>query len=336
MKKNWKKVVAAVGLAAMMVTGCAGGSNGGNGGTENKTAAENGNKAYKIGIVQYMDHVSLEAARKGFEDQMNESGLNVEMEYKNANGDAALTTQIPQKFVGDGCDLIYAIATPAAQGAKTMAKDIPLIFSAVTDPVESELVKSKEAPGGNCTGVVDYMDPKGQLETFLKIYPDVKKIGVIYNTGEANSRVQLEELKKVCGELGLELKEMGVSSVNDVPTAITSLKADMDALFAMTDNTVASAAPLVAKTLREEKIPSLSAEEGQVKNGLLISEGVDYYEQGKQAARMAVEILEKGADPATTPVQDPENTSMVVNKETAEALGLDLNQEIFKNAKIID
>ncbi|MDO5713807.1 MAG: ABC transporter substrate-binding protein [Tissierellia bacterium] len=342
MKKKVTKVLAGLLVLVLLLSGCSG-NNGGNNsknnealnnenGVENQGEQQEEVKSYKVGIVQYMDHVSLEAARQGFEDEIKKSGLDVTFDYQNANGDAALTTQIPQKFVGDKVDLIYTIATPAAQGALNVTTDIPILFAAVTDPLGAELVDDLAQPSGNVTGVIDYMNPKTQIESFLKIYPDVKTFGVIYNTGEQNSRTQLEELEKVANEMGLEIKAMGISSVNDIPPTVTSLKGSMDAFFAMTDNTVASGASLVAKELRDAKIPSLSAEEGQVKSGLLLSEGVDYYEQGVQAAKMAIKILE-GTAISEIPVEEPEKLVKVVNEETAEILGLDLTDPNFENAE---
>lgn len=321
-----KRIISALALAGILtLTAC------GNSKTEE---APKGEKVYKVGVIQFMDHVSLDHAREGFEDALKDSGLNVKIDVQNENGDMSLTTQIPKKFEGDKVDLIYAIATPSAQGAKNMVKDIPIVFSSVTDPVKAGLVDSVEKPGGNITGASDYISPKAQIEEFLKLYPDTKTFGVIYNTSEPNSQVQLEELEKVLKELNLDLRPVGVTTTNDVAQAAASLKGKVDALFALTDNTVANAVSVVAATLNENKIPSLSAEEGQVANGLLMSQGISYYEQGRLAGEIAIRIL-KGEKAGDIPVAYHDEIIKKINKNTAEILGLDLNDEFFQNAEII-
>lgn len=300
-------------------------------------AAESGKesgKKVKVGIVQFMDHVSLDAAREGFVEQLKESGIDAEVIEQSANGDMSLTNTIAQSLKADGVDLIYAIATPAAQAAKNTVTDIPIVFSAVTDPIGAELVKTFEKPDSNVTGVSDYVSSEAQIDSFLKIYPNIKTFGVIYNTSEQNSLVQIEELKGNLSKRGIELETVGVSAVTDIPQAVASIAPKIDALFALTDNLVANAAPIVSDTLIKSKLPSLSAEEGQVKNGLLMSEGVNYKEQGKQAGRMAVKIL-NGEQVADIPVELNEVNTKLVNVKTAEALGVDLNADSFKDAEKI-
>ncbi|WP_138159341.1 ABC transporter substrate-binding protein [Peptoniphilus catoniae] len=288
----------------------------------------------KIGIIKYIDHVSLDAAKEGFVEELEKQGLDVEIEEVSANGDMNLITTLAQKLEGDHVDLVYAISTPSAQGAKNVIHDIPVVFSAVTDPVGAGLVESFENPGGNITGVSDYIDPGQQIDEFLKVYPDVKTFGVLYSTSEQNSQVQVEELGKALEERGLKLEKTGITNVNDIPQAIAVLSGKIDALFAITDNMVANAAPIVSENLLKNKIPSLSSEEGQVKEGLLMSEGVNYKEQGAQAARLALKIL-NGEDVKTIPVEYNEVNDKLVNGKTAEALGVDLNNEMFKDADII-
>lgn len=324
--KKFKKLALMLSVSSLLLAGC------GAKGLEQKSASTDA--AVKVGIIQYMDHVSLDQARQGFIDEMKKAKPDVEVEVQNEQGDSSLTSTVPKKFESKEYSLVYTIATPAAQGAKNALPDKNIIFAAVSDPVGAGLVKDLNTVE-KVTGVSDYIDPKGQLETFLKLYPNVKRIGTIYSTSEQNSQAQIERLKKATEELGLTLNTVGVSNINDIPQAIASLSSKMDALFALTDNTVASAAPIVAENLIKYNIPSISAEEGQVKNGLLMSEGVDYYQQGAQAARMAVKILD-GADPKTLPVEFNEQNVKKVNKKMAESLKLDLNSEVFKGAEIIE
>lgn len=322
--KNLKKMVKVLVLGALAASlvACSG---------DKKAEKEDGK--IKIGAIQYIEHVSLDNALRGFEDRLKEEGIEAEVEVENLQGDQALTTTAPKKFEGDDYKLVYAISTPAAQGAKTALPNKNIIYSAVTDPVEAGLI---EAPDKitNITGVNDAVSAKEQIESFLKIYPDIKTIGTIFSTNEANSKVQVEVLKKACDELGLKLETVGINNINDIGQALSTLTGKIDAYYALTDNTVASASTIVAENLLKEKIPSLSAEEGQVSKGLLMSEGVDYYEHGRQAADLAIKIL-KGEDIKNIHAEDNKTSKKKVNGKTAEALGLDLNNENLKDAEIL-
>lgn len=321
-----KKIILSTTLALSlaMLVGCS---------TKDKAEKKIDDCKYKVGIVQYMDQISLDNAKKGFIDGLKEEGIDAEIEVQNENGDSTLTTTVPKKFQSDDVDLVYAIATPAAQGAKTALPNKNIIFSAVTDPVAAGLVESKDKIT-NITGVTDAVPIRNHLKTLLELNPNIKTLGLIYSTFEKNSLVQLEEVKKICKDMGLDLEYVGINNINEIPQAIASISGKIDALYALTDNTVASAAPIISKTLNEEKIISLSAEEGQVTNGLLMSEGVDYYLHGKQAAKMAARVL-KGEDIKNISVEDNKENVKKVNKKTAQALGIDLNSQIFKGAEIV-
>lgn len=322
--KNLKKMVKVLVLGALAASlvACSG---------DKKAEKEDGK--IKIGAIQYIEHVSLDNALKGFEDRLKEEGIEAEVEVENLQGDQALTTTAPKKFEGEDYKLVYAISTPAAQGAKTALPNKNIIYSAVTDPVEAGLIEGPDKIT-NITGVNDAVSAKEQIESFLKIYPDIKTIGTIFSTNEANSKVQVEALEKACGELGLKLESVGINNINDIGQALSTLTGKIDAYYALTDNTVASAGPIVAENLLKEKIPSLSAEEGQVSKGLLMSEGVDYYEHGRQAADLAIKIL-KGEDIKNIHAEDNKASKKKVNGKTAEALGLDLNNENLKDAEIL-
>ncbi|MGI5948875.1 ABC transporter substrate-binding protein [Peptoniphilus sp.] len=312
--KNLKKVTISILIImlAVMTVGCA------DGGKDEKTSG----KKIKIGAIQYIEHVSLDNALKGFEDRLKEEGLDVEIDATNLQGDQALTTTMPKKYEQDEYALVYAISTPVAQGVKQSLPNKNIIFSAVTDPVKSGIVSDRDKTE-NITGVTDAVSSKEQLESFLKIFPDVKTVGTIYSTSESNSEVQIEELKKSCEELGLELKVTGINNINDIGQAIASLKDEIDVYYAITDNTVASAIPVISETLIQNKIPSLSAEEGQVEKGLLMSEGVNYYEHGRQAAEMAIKVI-NGEEIKNIPVEDNKVTSRKINEDTAKKLGVEI------------
>lgn len=291
-------------------------------------------KKYIIGISQLVEHPSLDNARLGFEDGLKEIGIDADIVYQNAQGDIPTSLSIAQKFVKDEVDLIYAIATPAAQSAKQVTNDIPVLFSAVTDPVSSEIVDSWEDIKGNVTGTSDMAPIESQLKIFKKIDPNIEKIGILYNTSESNSEIQIKEIEKLAPNEGLEIVTIGVSNVNEIPQALDSLLSKVDALYALTDNMIASSAQLVSSKLIEKEMISVSAEEGQVNGGLLISNGLSYYELGKQTARMAKDILINEKSISDMPVELADTTILTINEKTLNELGLDPKLEIFKDAEM--
>lgn len=319
-----KKLLAILLASMVLLSGCT---------TKSSNTNGSGETLYKIGIVQLAEHPALDDARRGFEDGLKELGVNAEIDYKNAQGDIPTTVTISQKFVNDKSDLIYAIATPAAQSAKQAAGDIPLLFSAVTDPVKSGLVDDWVKVGVNVTGTSDLVEQTAeQLRMFKVIDPSIKKIGIIYNTNESNSEIQIEEVKRVASSEGLEIITMGVSNVNELPQTLESLIKKVDALYNISDNLVANSVELVSNKLLEHNMISISAEESQVTGGILITNGLSYYELGKQTAKMAKQILVDGIDIKEIPVGLAESTSTTVNMKTLKALGLDENLPLFKDA----
>ena len=325
MKESKVKLLITMTIISMLIlTGCS---------SNSKNINNNsGEETFKIGISQLAEHPALDDARRGFEDGLKEYGINAEIEYKNAQGDIANTVSIAEKFVKDEVDLIFAIATPAAQSAKQVTSDIPILFSAVTDPVKSEIVDDWEKVGGNITGTSDMAPIASQLEMFKEIDPNIKTIGILYNTSEANSQIQIEEVKSLAPAEGLEVVSVGVSNVNELPQAISSLVKKVDALYMITDNMVAASVELMSKVAIENNMITISAEETQVRGGLLVTNGLSYYELGKQTATMAKEILVDKKDISTIPVGLAEKTITIVNQKTLEALGLDQNLPLFKDA----
>ena len=319
-------------LLSLFLVSCSGGKNEK---PVEETAKESGEGAKTIGIIQIADHIALERARKGFEDEIKKTNPDVEIISKNANGDLTVVPSIIKSFQDKNVDLIYAIATPAAQGAKNGEKEIPIIFNAVTDPESADLLENLEEPEGNITGVSDYFSIEAQLEEMISIFPDIKNIGVMFSTNEANSKFQIEELKKAAAGFGLNVVEVGVNNINDVSTAIKTIEPKIDIFMAITDNTVSSASTIIAESLKAAKIPSFASEEGPVENGILISAGVDYVDLGKKAAGMASEIL-GGKKVSEVPVAFSTETRKVVNKKTADALGLSDDDNLMKDAKVVE
>ncbi len=289
-------------------------------------------KIFKIGISQLAEHPALDDARLGFEEGLKELGMKVEIDYKNAQGEIPNTVSIAQKFVKDEIDLIYAIATPAAQSAKQATKDIPILFSAVTNPVAAELVISMNNPGENITGTSDESPMDRQLQLFKDLDPNIKKVGIIFNTSEENSHIQVKKAKEIGSEIGIEIIDIGISSTSDIAQAVDSIIKKVDGIYAITDNMVASAISILAKKAIDNGIITIGSEEAHVVGGILLTDGISYFELGKQTAEMAKQILVDGKSPSDIPSTTLENTSKSFNKGTLEKLGLDINHQAFKDA----
>lgn len=316
-------------LVGLLLVGC---------GAKNQTTVDTSDSAdsakkVKIGVIQFAEHVALDRSREGFIEGLKELGVDADVEVVNVQGDMGLIPTTAKKFEGDGVDMIYAIATPAAQGAQTaVSADLPIVFNAVTDPVSAGLVASNEAPGANVTGVSDMFSIETQIGNFLKLFPETKRIGILYSTGEANSEAQIASIKEFADANGLEIVTQGISSTNEVGQAITSLSTKIDAYFAIQDNIASSAAATISQTLIANNIPSLAGEEGPVENGMLLTDGIDYNVLGKEAAKIAKEIID-GKNPGEIPVVYLTDSTRVVNKTTADALGFSDMKDLFEGAK---
>lgn len=324
MKKSIMKFLSLIIVTGFIFTGC----------SVSEGAPEK--KVFNIGISQLADHPALDNARQGFEDGLKESGLEVKIDFQNAQGDIPISLSIAEKFVKDKVDLIYAIATPAAQTAKQVTNEIPIIFSAVSDPVEAELVDSMDKPGGNVTGTSDLAPMDRQLQIFKDLNSDIKKIGIIFNTSEPNSQVQINMAKELAPGMGLEIVELGISNINDIPQALDSIIKKVDGIYTITDNMVASAINVVAEKAIANKLITVGAEDSHVKGGILITDGISYYELGKQSALMAKEILTEGKSPADIPSATSKSFEKVFNETTQKSLGLDINNKVFTEAKKVE
>jgi putative ABC transport system substrate-binding protein len=282
----------------------------------------------KIGIMQIIDHPALNAVRQGFIDAMKEvygyvEGENIEYDAQSAQGDVATANTIARKFVTEKVDLIVSIATPTSQAAVNATRDIPIVFSAVTDPVSAGLVKNLEKPGGNVTGISDMTPVARQIALIKFLFPEAKRIGTLYNAGEVNSVVTNELAKKACAELGLELVEATVASTADVAMAAQSLLGKVDAIYVSTDNTVVSALDAVGNVCLTNKIPLILADPTTIGKGALCALGFDYYLHGRQTADIVARIL-KGEKPGDIPVEFAKKLSLLVNQKTVDALGLSM------------
>ena len=301
---------------------------------EGEAAAE----SYTIGIVQLVEHLALDEARAGFIDALESEGFkdgdNLKIDYKNAQGEMPTAATISEGFVADGVDLILAIATPAVQAAATATDEIPILFTAVTDPVEAGVVEDMERPGTNVTGTTDMNPIKEQLELALEIDPDIKNIGVIYNTGEVNSVVQVDIAKEVAPELGLSVVEAIATNSGEVGTAAESLIGKVEAIYVPTDNTIVSALRSVVRVAEDHGLVLIAGDVESVENGAVATLGISYYGLGYQTGLMAVEVL-KGADPATMPIVGSKEFTYAINKTAAQNMGLELPQSLIDKAEEI-
>jgi len=266
-----------------------------------------GEEKIKIGIVQIIDHPALNNVRDGVIDALLEvygyiPGENIEYDVQSAQGDMPTANTIAQKFVSEGVDLIVSIATPASQAAINATKEIPIVFSAVTDPVSAGLVSSLDKPGNNVTGVSDMVPVDRQMYLIKFLFPDTKKVGNLYNAGEVNSVVTNDMAKAACAELGMEILEATVATTADVSMAARSLVGKVDAMYVATDNTVISALDTVAKVCAENKIPLFLADPTTVSQGALLALGFDYYLHGRQTADLVARVLQ-GENPGEIPVE---------------------------------
>ena len=294
-----------------------------------------------IGITQIVEHPALDAARDGFIAALEEAGFkegeDVVYDLQNAQGDFTNAISIAQKFKDDKVDLIVAIATPTAQAALQVNKEIPIVINAVTDPVAASLAESWESSGNNLTGMSDAAPNKQQVELIPQFLPAAKNVGTIYNAGEANSVVQIEVAKETCKELGLNLIEVTVSNSSEVLMAAQSLAGRVEAIYIVTDNTVVSALESVINVCNRQKIALIVADPSSVDRGALASYGIDYFSLGKKSGEIALKII-KGAKPSDIPIQmitDPKDLQFVVNLDTAKIIGISVSDEIVKAADVV-
>lgn len=291
-----------------------------------------------IGISQIASHSALDLAREGFVEALNSKGYkegeNLNLEIQNAEGDIATSQMIAESFISDDSDLIFTIGTPAAQAAFNTTKDIPIITTAVTDAVEAGLVKSKEKSGTNVAGTSDAVPLDKQLKLIQKIFKDVKTIGVLYNTSEVNSEIQVNQLKELAKKNNIEVIAKGISSVNDISQSLDSILGSIDVLYTPADNLVASSMAIIANKAIAKKVPVIGAEEAHVKGGALITEGINYKKLGFEAGVMAVEVLE-GKDIKELPVKTLDETDLVINEDSLKKLSISIDEEIMSRAKLI-
>ena len=326
-----KMKMAALGMAALFSFGLLGGC-----GSNNQ--ASSGQKT--VGIVQLVEHDALDAANKGFRDALKERGYeegkNLKIDNQNAQADQSNLQNIGQRFVSNHVDLIYAIATPAAQTVANLTKDIPIVGYAITDYVGAKLVKTNDAPGGNVTGTSDMNPIKDQVDLLIKLCPNAKTIGCVYTSSEVNSEIQFKAMKEYAESKGLKVEAATISNVNDIQQAAQSLVGKVDAFYLPTDNVIASSMPTLISVTEAAKKPVICGESNMVKAGGLATYGVDYYELGRQSGFMAADILDGKSKPADMKIEFAKVLKAVVNKTNADKLGITIPADVLKDAEVLN
>lgn len=303
-----------------------------------KTGTEDG-PSYTIGIGQFAAHGSLDNCREGFLLGLAEEGIvegeNLTVLYENAQADGAIASQIVTNFASQNVDLICAVATPMAQSAYGVGKkkDIPVIYTAVTDPVAAELAGNDGSPAGEVTGTSDKLPVTEQLQMIRAILPQAKTIGILFTTSEVNSLSAIEEYKAAAPEYGFEIVDMGISTTADVPLAADALLEKVDCITNLTDNTVVASLPVILDKAAKKNIPVFGSEIEQVKIGCLAAMGLDYIDLGKQTGKMAAAVLKGEKKASEMKFQVIEEAAFYGNTKVAGDLGITLPEELTSTAK---
>lgn len=327
MKKLKKNVVGLllVCLVAAVVTGC--------GSSSGEKSDSNAEKPV-IGIIQYVEHSALDAAREGFIAALADNGYvdgkNITIDAQNAQADQSNLSTISDRFVSNKVDLVLAIATPATQAIAGKTAEIPILATAVTDYEDARLVDSNQVPGGNVSGTTDMNPIKEQIDLLTKLVPAAKTVGVLYTSSEDNSVLQANIAKKAIEKAGLKYVEVTVTNSNDVQQATQSIVKQCDAIYIPTDNVFASAMPVVHGVTSQSKTPVICGESGMVQNGGLATLGINYHDLGYQTGLMAVKILKDKADIATMPVESATKFDFAINGTVAKEIGLKIPADLQK------
>ncbi len=286
-------------------------------------------QSFTIGVAQIVDHTSLNTIRDAFKEEMIKLGYpESSMDFQNAANDISNLNSIMQKFDGDKKDIIVAIATPPAQAAANYAKQRPVVFSAVSDPIQAGLLTSMEKPDKGITGTSDEIQVDQILDLALKLHPDMKTLGFLYNPGEANSVSNLAKVKTYCEAKNITLVESAVTTISDVQTNAQVLLTKVDAVFVPNDNTVASAMSALAGEAQKAKVPVYVGADSMVMDGGFATVGIDYVQLGKETARMTDAIL-SGKKPEELPVVEfKTNLNIYINEKVMQELGISLPDEI--------
>ena len=300
---------------------------------------DSSSKTYNLGIIQFAEHGSLDNCRKGFlkglESEGIKEGENLKITYKNSQADTATDNQIASNFASKKLDMICAIATPSAQSAynAAMKADIPVIYTAVTDPVAAELADKDGKPVGEVTGTSDKLPVEEQLKMIREMLPDAKKIGIMYTTSEANSVSALAKYKELAGDYGFTIVDKGIAQTADISLATDELLTEVDCLTNLTDNTVVASLATILDKANKQNIPVFGSEIEQVKIGCLAAEGLDYVALGKQTGKMAAKVLKGEEKAKDMKFETFNNGDVIINTAAAKKINMTISKDVQKQAK---
>lgn len=314
-----------------------------NAATENDTEQTSGDTEEQdmitVGILQTTSHPSLDeitaGSIEGLADNGYVDGENIEVVFQNAQGDQNLMNTMAQSLVEEGADLLIGIGTPASQAFANATSDIPIIMGAVSDPVGAGLVESEEVPGTNVTGVKNQAPVEAQLDLMMEVLPEATTVGLLYSSGEDNSRAEGERAAEVLEEMGLDAETYTVSGTNEIQQMVASMSQEVDVIYLPTDNTIASAFDTVVSEADLYDMPLIPTVDLMIAQGGLITVGINQTEMGEEAGRMAAEVLD-GQDPSEFPVFVLSEGDILVNQEKADRLGITIPESILEQATIID
>lgn len=293
-------------------------------------------KDIRICVIQYIEHPNLEKMYHAFQEKINEwakeNNKSVEFELQIANQDVSLASQIANRYA-QKADMILALGTPAAQAAQRATTKIPIVFGAITDPVEIGLVETLEHPGKNITGSSDKWPYEKQFEMIKSLLPNVENIGIVYNPSEANSENAMRDIRRIANQMGLRLNEVSVTNSSEVYSAAQSLVRKSDIFFAPADNTVLLALDAYLKVAKQYHIPLFVGDEGSVEKGGVATYGPDYYKLGLETGRLGVRIL-NGESPSKLAVVWPTTGTLVINRNSSKYFNIQYPDSLLKQAKI--
>ena len=327
MKKRVLAVMMTMALAATALVGCG-----------SDSSSKSDKAEYTIGISQFAEHGSLDNCREGFLEGLKEAGIeedkNLKVYYDNAQTDTGTAGTIADSYVSKKVDLVCAIATPSAMSAynSCMKADIPVVYTAVSDPVGAGLVKKDGANAGNVTGSCDLLPVEEQLQMIRAMMPEAKKIGILYTTSEANSVSTIKEYKEKAGDYGFEIVDTGINTIADVDLAASDLVGKVDCICNLTDNTVVQALQTVIEKANAKNIPVFGSEIEQVKAGCVAAMGIDYFELGKKTGAMAAKILKGEATAEETEYIKNADSALYVNTAAADKIGMQLDADYISGA----
>ncbi|PKR77371.1 BMP family ABC transporter substrate-binding protein [Halalkalibacillus sediminis] len=329
--RKWIQLMAVVVVGLSLLAACGDDSSGGD-----DNSGEDSD-SYVVGATQIVEHPSLDLAYEGFQEALEEAGLDVEYDFQNAQNDQNNVKTISDGFVADDVDLIFANSTPSAQGALNATKDIPIVYTSVTDPVAADLVPSMDEAGENITGVSDlHPDAIKTTVEFIDQYFDGATVGLIYNAGEPNSVAQIDSIKSAVEDTSLSIEERTVANASEVQQAATTLVSDIDVFFIVTDNTVVEALDSVVGVANDQDIPLITGEPNSLAKGGFATFGIDYHTIGYRAGEMAAEILQ--GDKATNEIapEYPPEIQLFINKDAAEEQNIEWNDDWDEDAQFIE